>query len=136
MSDDLSEEDEQIVTMFTNLLYIEIPLALLFIANLYLGFVKPGTGLLEGYNRIITIIIGLAVLVIIVFSFLIIGLPDTDEDMSVTVLIGTLFPFLIIFVYICIALYTIFVKGSGSAVRSAPVATGGGRRKLASKSKK
>ena len=129
----MSDEDEQLINVFTNILYIEIPLALLFIANLYLAFVKPGTGFLEGYNRIITILIGVIILVIVVFSFLIIDLPDTEEEVATTVLIGTLFPGFIVLVYIFIGLYNVFFKRSNAI---APVAMGGGRRKLASKSKK
>lgn len=132
----MSDEDEQLINIFTNILFIEVPLALLFIANLYLAFVKPGTGFLEGYNRIITILIGIVTLVIIVLSFLIIELPDTEEEVATTVLIGTLFPGFIVLVYILIGLYSIFFKRSNAVAPGAPVAMAGGRRKLASKSKK
>jgi O-antigen/teichoic acid export membrane protein len=118
----MSDADDQIINVFTNLLYVEIPLALLVIANLYLAFVKPGTGFFMGYNKILTILISVIILTVFVLSFMVIELPDTEDDLSTSLVIGMIFPAFLTILYACIMVYASFFKRSGSSVSAAPAA--------------
>ena len=146
----MSDADDVYVKVFTSILYIEIPLALLVIANLYLAFGKPGGGFVIGYNKIISLLIAVIILAIIVCFILIISLPDTEDDLSTAVVTGMIFPLFLIIVYSSIATFNFFKSSkstpvsSGAPASAAPAALtpaapakGGGRRhKRSTKSKK
>jgi hypothetical protein len=132
----MSEEDDPTLDIFVNIFYFVIMLAILFIMNLYFAFVNPGTGFTAGYNKIISAFVGIFILSYFFVSYLIITLPDTEDDVSLTLAIGMLFPMLLIVIYACIAVYNYLFKLAGSVSPGAastpgltPVATGGGRRK-------
>jgi hypothetical protein len=149
----MSDADDVYVKVFTSILYVEIPLALLVIANLYLAFGKPGGGFVIGYNKIISLLIAVIILAIIVCFILIISLPDTEDDLSTAVVTGMIFPLFLIIVYSSIATFNFFKSSKSTPVSSgapssaapaapaaltpaAPAKGGGRRHKRSTKSKK
>ena len=134
----MSEEDDPSIAVFETILKFEIPLVILFIANMYLAF--TGSGFWSGYNKIITSLVGAIILFIFVISYLVIQLPDTDEDVSLVLSIGMLLPIFLTIIYACIAIYYVVFKRSSSVNSSnpgkpalTPVAVGGGRHKRSKK---
>jgi hypothetical protein len=116
--------DDQAVKIITGLLWIEIPLLLFFFANIYFAN-KPNGGFWIGNNKILTIFVLVFSIILITFSGVAVGLPDTDEESSqIFTIMGVIAPGIIIFVYACIYAYPlIFKKGqSGSIPAAAPAA--------------
>ena len=129
--------DEQAVTIIKRLLWFEVPLLLLFFANIYFAN-KPNGGFWIGNNKMLTIFVLEITIILIVLSAVTVGLADTDDETAyIFTVMGVIAPGVIMITYACIYAYPLIFSKAPSGSTPGPVTKGGGRaHRITGKSKK